>query len=139
LIDNNNHALRMDLKANNTRSFPAPLSNSPSRFHPRAYTAPAPFPSFARDPNAMEIDATRRTTLTTPVKRGPLTDKQKAYRRDHNLCMYCGLAGHLWAACPIRHPSAPLRSAAVNFSISNTHSDYESFEYPEGAENEEAQ
>ena len=32
--------------------------------------------------------------------RGKLTDSEKKHRRDHNLCMYCGTAGHVVATCP---------------------------------------
>jgi Ty3 transposon capsid-like protein len=37
-----------------------------------------------------------------------LTDEQKEYRRKYNLCMYCGIAGHIAQMCPVR-PENPAR------------------------------
>jgi hypothetical protein len=37
---------------------------------------------------------------TATIHRGPLTDSQKQYRRDNNLCLYCGDPGHSNFNCP---------------------------------------
>lgn len=37
---------------------------------------------------------------TTSKKRAPLTDAQKKYRFDNNLCLYCGAEGHFASQCP---------------------------------------
>src|SRR5258705_12011878 len=37
---------------------------------------------------------------TTSKKRAPLTDAQKKYRIDNNLCLYCGAKGHFASQCP---------------------------------------
>ncbi|CCG85028.1 protein of unknown function [Taphrina deformans PYCC 5710] len=44
----------------------------------------------------MEIDA----VISTPARRGPLSDKEKKYRRDNDLCSYCGGSGHYANSCP---------------------------------------
>ena len=36
---------------------------------------------------------------TTSKKRAPLTDAQKKYRFDNNLCLYCGAKGHFASQC----------------------------------------
>jgi hypothetical protein len=36
-----------------------------------------------------------------------LTEKEKNYRREHNLCLYCGAKGHSLVDCPTRSPSRP--------------------------------
>ncbi|SAL94853.1 hypothetical protein [Absidia glauca] len=38
----------------------------------------------------------------------PLTAAQKQYRRDHNLCMYCGAPGHFTNTCPKKRSQASL-------------------------------
>ena len=43
-------------------------------------------------------------------KRGPLSDKEKQYRRANNLCLYCGKPGHMAAECrakPNKRPNPP--------------------------------
>ncbi|CAH2276360.1 Retrotransposon gag, partial [Pelobates cultripes] len=32
--------------------------------------------------------------------RGPLSNEEKQWRRTHNLCLYCGSAGHYAINCP---------------------------------------
>lgn len=59
-------------------------SNSPSNSASKASNGPAP----------MDLDASK----TRKFK--PLTPQEKQYRRDNNLCMYCGTAGHRAAECP---------------------------------------
>ena len=36
-----------------------------------------------------------------------LTEQQKDYRRKNNLCMYCGIDGHVVRECPTRPKSRP--------------------------------
>lgn len=48
------------------------------------------------------------TTATTGTRRGPLTPDERAHRIAQGLCLYCGLAGHLIAACPTK-PGFPFR------------------------------
>jgi hypothetical protein len=59
----------------------------------------------------MEIDASR--------SRGPLSDDEKAHRREHNLCMWCGKAGHYADSCPLNKnakskTTKPYRTAATH-------------------------
>ncbi|KAI8327546.1 hypothetical protein BC941DRAFT_364772, partial [Chlamydoabsidia padenii] len=46
------------------------------------------------------------------IHRGPLTESQKQYRRDNNLCLYCGNAGHSNFDCPKKKgkPTPPFKS-----------------------------
>lgn len=55
---------------------------------PNPHTNPLAHP---HDP--MEVNAQHR---------GPLTDKEKDYRRKHNLCLYCGKPDHRVIACPLK-------------------------------------
>ena len=51
------------------------------------------------------------------VKFQPLTTEQKQYRRDNNLCMYCGDPGHFVDNCPTRPASStPVRVAEAVFA-----------------------
>jgi hypothetical protein len=36
------------------------------------------------------------------IQKGPISDKQRDYRRRNNLCLYCGMAGHLAKDCPLK-------------------------------------
>jgi len=42
-------------------------------------------------------------------RRGPLTAEEKDRRRNNNLCMYCGVAGHFVGECPARNRGRTLR------------------------------
>lgn len=64
----------------------------------------------------MEVDATRRASKPV-VRRGPLTEAERAFRRLHNLCMYCEKAGHVANDCPAKGPNSfvkPVRSNATH-------------------------
>lgn len=80
------------------------------------YSKAGPPPSNSSDgPRPMELDATRKTRI---IPRGPLTDQEKDHRRKHNLCMYCGKAGHVFDRCSLRPQNRKATSAnAVSFSV----------------------
>jgi hypothetical protein len=63
---------------------------------------PAPTPTSNDGSTPMELDRTQRF----PTQ--PLTQEQRAartqYRRENNLCLYCGSQNHHLANCPIRPP-----------------------------------
>ena len=64
---------------------------------------PVPAPASISVPNvptASPIAAASTRTLTT--RRGPLTPEERAHRIAQGLCLYCGLSGHLIAACPTK-------------------------------------
>jgi hypothetical protein len=42
-----------------------------------------------------------------------LTEQQKEHRRQNNLCLYCGAAGHVIRNCPAR-PKSPVRPARAS-------------------------
>ena len=60
-----------------------------------------------RNPRIREIQTESQNPVTTvqavrrfqSKKRGPLSDQEKKYRRDNNLCLYCGKPGHMAAEC----------------------------------------
>jgi len=60
-------------------------------------------PTPATGANSLPI--TSRTTtqggeaMDLTRARGPLTNEEKQYRRDHRLCLYCGEPGHIAAYC----------------------------------------
>jgi len=53
-----------------------------------------------KDDAEIEIAATHPRCGTTR-KRGKLTPQERKRRMDSNLCLYCGMAGHIAAKCPI--------------------------------------
>ena len=61
----------------------------------QAVSKPAPTSTSSYTPTPMEIDGVR------PVFK-PLTDSEKAYRKQNNLCSYCGGKGHFANVCPKR-------------------------------------
>lgn len=75
------------------------LTPGPRRFPASAATTPAapsraPTVSFSK-PEPMELGQVRK-----------LSEADKQYRRDNNLCLYCGANDHLRAKCPVA-PSRP--------------------------------
>ena len=48
-------------------------------------------------PAPMDLDS----TATRKFK--PLTDAEKKHRRENNLCLYCGKAGHMAAQCNLKN------------------------------------
>lgn len=113
-IDNNLHSLRIELRISNPKST-AP--STPQANHTKngrsSYLAPySPAPGVT----PMEIDA----TTSAPAKRGPLNDKQKAYRKENNLCMYCGASGHAWANCKVR-PQKDMRMNTTSLATTQNY------------------
>ena len=80
-------------------------NNSSSSYSSRP--APAAKTSSGTSPGPMELDHTRR---------GPLTDKEKQYRRDNNLCAYCGGEGHFAASCP-KKKGGKRKQGAANVQV----------------------
>jgi len=91
--------------------------NSSPRFFPRptpVHVSAQPVPaSKPIQSDAMEIDGTR-------APRQSLTPQEKQRRRDNNLCLYCGQAGHMTRDCSIRpqdqRPSALFATTSSNSS-----------------------
>ncbi|GAA5865994.1 hypothetical protein JCM1840_003368 [Sporobolomyces johnsonii] len=112
-----NRAFMRRLQRNN-RSYTPTLSSVPTT---RSFSSPSPATAPVVAPeDRMQIDANRR-----PVKRGPLSQAEKDYRRRNNLCSFCGAAGHFADGCPVlaardRKPRPALRTAATTatFQIS---------------------
>jgi len=38
------------------------------------------------------------------LPRGPLTERERQYRKENNLCMYCGDPAHQLSSCPVKPP-----------------------------------
>ena len=64
-------------------------------------TTPATNTSTNDTNTAMDLSK----VTTKSGKRAPLTPEEKARRFMHNLCMYCGEAGHMALECPHKKPS----------------------------------
>ena len=47
-----------------------------------------------------EVNATQSSSYETPVLRKKLTSEQRRFRRENNLCFYCGKEGHSAGGCP---------------------------------------
>jgi len=54
-----------------------------------------PFSSTSSGPSPMDLDA---------VTFRKLSETERQRRKDHNLCLYCGGAGHRIPQCPIKNP-----------------------------------
>ena len=65
--------------------------------------------------------ANPRSTTSSVCPRGRLPPEEYQRRRDNNLCLYCGQAGHLIGACP----SAPKQDARgkPQLRVANTYGD----------------
>src|SRR5690606_7148771 len=62
-------------------------------------------------PGPMELGST---------KRGPLTDAEKKFRRDNNLCSYCGQGGHYASSCPNKGKKKGSKVAAATITESDS-------------------
>lgn len=68
----------------------------------------------SNDSSAMDLDATR----SKPFK--PLTPAEKQRRRDNNLCLYCGEAGHRADGCPKKHKSVKIHATLTGPDTNKT-------------------
>ncbi len=80
-------------KKQNSSSYRPSLATAPSTVS----TAPGAWQSTSRDSRSANPNASR-------PKYQPLTEAEKQYRREHNLCAYCGKSDHEYNACPTRPP-----------------------------------
>ena len=94
--------LRMDTRMEGTLpTYPVPRYPSPYRPRPPPTITqyPPAIPTITLPPShsghtPMEIGSSR--------PRGKLTREEYAYRKSHDLCTYCGQAGHIANSCPLR-------------------------------------
>jgi hypothetical protein len=90
---------------------------------PRPITSPGSKSSVSNTPSsgAQPMDL---STLTAS-KPQPLSNAQKQYRRDNNLCLYCGEKGHFNNNCPKKSskPTASLNSVLATSQPTNVGSD----------------
>ncbi|KAI3364481.1 hypothetical protein L3Q82_010834 [Scortum barcoo] len=77
------------------RSWPAPSA-----------TEEAPSNSHTREPEPMHIGRTR------------LSPEEHARRRQGNLCLYCGQAGHFISRCPAKGTDSPVEGEVMAISAS---------------------
>jgi hypothetical protein len=92
-------------------SFEKPDYSAPSAPHSNYSTASTVPKVDDGGVHPMEIDTSR--------SRGPLSDDEKAHRCKHNLCMWCGKAGHYADNCPFNKnlkpkTTKPYRTAATH-------------------------
>ncbi|KAI2665820.1 Transposon Tf2-6 polyprotein [Labeo rohita] len=66
---------------------------------------PLTLPAAEAAPEPMQLGTTK------------LTVEKRERRLRGNLCLYCGLAGHIRANCPTRPPRPPTSVSNVNFSL----------------------
>jgi len=52
------------------------------------------------DHNPTDINGIQSSSYEAPVLRQRLTREQRFYRKENNLCFYCGNAGHSAGGCP---------------------------------------
>jgi Zinc knuckle len=106
---------RRRLEGAQTRQGPN-RPRQPSHFNQTQYT---PRPNvFAQDyygPRPMELSAARQpeeaaaasASQPRPPPRGPLTQQERDYRRQNNLCLRCGQPGHFARDHPDHRPRFP--------------------------------
>uniref|UniRef100_A0A803JAE8 Retrotransposon gag domain-containing protein n=1 Tax=Xenopus tropicalis TaxID=8364 RepID=A0A803JAE8_XENTR len=87
-------------------SFPAswvlPKASPPIRVDPEVTTSPEPEP--------MQLGSLRPS----------LSSEERIRRRRLNLCLYCGLSGHLLSTCPTR-PSPPRKVPSLSTTVPKLH------------------
>lgn len=74
------------------------------RYNPRST-------AFGNHPGPMDLGATQR--------RGPLTEAEKRHRREKNLCLYCGGAGHFANTCPNKFQPQRMVNMAYTYDDAN--------------------
>jgi hypothetical protein len=110
-------AIELAIKVNNriweadqlqrSRHPPNQFKPGPSSQRPKTKESiPPPPVQRARDPDAMDLDSSRR---------GPLSPTERQRRFSMNLCLYCGEAGHNRGNCPARQKS--LNSSSTSTPI----------------------
>lgn len=128
-IDNRLYERRMEKKTHSSSSLPSSSKNSSSKpTRPPGSNSYSTRPTYSSSnttsrpsnhstPAPMEIDA------ASPRKR--LTTQEKQRRKDQNLCLYCGKAGHYSPNCPAKTvkseyngKSTPKRISSVTYTIS---------------------
>jgi hypothetical protein len=102
-LDNRLHDRRMD-KSGGLRPTPGPYRSSGS----------GRLPSSTDSSTPMDLDGT-----TTSRRFKPLTEAEKKRRRDNNLCLYCGDAGHKANECPKKARPARFQATLGPYSDSD--------------------
>lgn len=107
-----------------SRKAPRHFTNSDSRNSSASKESSSSAPQRASNikPNAGKMNSSGRTSGPSGgkpdlsdklTKDGRLTPEERQRRRDHNLCMFCGLGGHIAADCR-KAASAKGRAAATS-------------------------
>jgi hypothetical protein len=94
-----NLVIKIDHRLSERRREKSQHSSGPNKFKSTTHNHSKHKSSFSGSslgtssigPVPMEIDTNRR---------GPLTEEEKQYRRDNDLCLYCGKPGHKLDNCP---------------------------------------
>jgi len=103
-IDQRKHQRRLEEKKSNPSSSSSPVSSSGSRdSKPKSQSSPA---------SANLVSQFNSSNSGKP--HGPLTNSEKARRKQKGLCVYCADPGHLWANCPRRLAHAAKANALVS-------------------------
>lgn len=103
-------------KSNNHRSNNnSDRSNNKKSDSSVQYVTPPTGPNNpSAGPSPMELDAANVKT-----RFAPLTDDQKKYRREHNLCLYCGDKNHKLDTCPKRSNNKSSNNRVSNSTPNN--------------------
>jgi hypothetical protein len=105
-FDNNNRALKQDDTSHTPRTTTTNPSTGAGSSKPPATKLDPARTSIGTHPGPMDQSA-------AGGRRAKLTDAQKQYRRDNNLCSYCGQAGHYANNCPNKRPRPAGNSATA--------------------------
>ncbi len=99
----------------NTAIRPASNISLPNRRPPST-----PFPPTSSSnsvPVPMDLDTLQATPARPRRSFGKLTQGQRDYRRDNNLCLYCGLVGHQVSNCPSLNRNKPNTTPQQHSSV----------------------
>jgi hypothetical protein len=112
-VTQDQHQFQRRLEEKKKSEPPGQLKPRPNLHHDLRFN-----PNHAANPNnkfhTKPHNSTRPTSdapKPSSQPRGPLTDEKKAYRKQNNLCIYCGDPKHAIANCP---RLAAAREAKVN-------------------------
>ena len=91
-IDQRKHQRRLEEKKSNPPSSSTSSGSRDSKSKPQSNSASANLVSQSNSSNSSN----------SSKPHGPLTDAEKARRKQKGLCVYCADSGHGWANCPRR-------------------------------------
>jgi len=82
------------------------------------------------DNSYTEINATQSPPYEPPIQYKKLTSEQRRFRKENDLCFYCGKAGHTAGSCPIAKITKSSRPTKIQ-QVFPVEDDYEEMDQSE--------